>query len=75
MGVPTGGYPKMVTGTDGLGRLVPLVWPAGHAKQFTYVILNNATDETAYTGQGALPAGTVVSGSGMPNTWENRHHS
>lgn len=71
-------YPKMVTMSDG-ARTVPLVYPAGDAKQFTYVLFNNAADEAAYGGNGVLittthgqtqeswangPRGTGTSGKG-----------
>lgn len=69
MGIPTGtSYPKMVTGTDVTGRLVPLVYPAGDAKQFTIVVLNNANEEKAYAGNGV----TITSVTGISsNSWEN----
>lgn len=78
MGIPTGlSYPKMVTGTDALGRTVPLVFPAGDPKQFAYVILANQAAEQAYTGNGVLPVSILPSGNptnSPGNSWENRHH-
>lgn len=71
MGIPTGSYPKMVTGTDGMGRVVPLVYPAGDAKQFAIVILADANAERAYAGNGVLTVSSISSGPG--NSWENRH--
>ena len=69
MGIPAGtSYPKMVTGTDASGRLVPLVYPEGDAKQFTIVTFANATEEAAYTGNGV----TITSVAGPTvNSWEN----
>lgn len=68
MGIPTGSYPKMVTATDASGRTVPLVYPAGDAKQFRFVVFNNAADEAAYSNNGV----TVTSVAGPhTNTWEN----
>jgi hypothetical protein len=75
MGIPptSGGYPKMVTLAQGPnGGLVPAVYPAGHAKQFNYVIFNNAADEQGYTGNGIAPFSNVPSGGSQ--SWENRHH-
>lgn len=61
MGVPTGqSYPKMVTATGPGGSTVPAVYPAGNAKQFMFVILANAAEEAAYTGNG-IPI-TAVAG-------------
>jgi hypothetical protein len=66
--IPSGGYPKMVTASDGR-RTVPLVWPAGDVKQFTPVILNNAAEEAAYTGNGV--AITSTHGTGTPDSWSS----
>jgi hypothetical protein len=75
MGIPssTGGYPKMVTVAGPTGGLLPGVYPSGHAKQFNYVILNSAADETAYTGNAVAPFSTIASGINV--SWENRHHT
>jgi hypothetical protein len=67
--IPTGNYPKMVTGTDVAGHAVPLVFPAGDINQFMFVILANAAEETAFNaGTGkfantAVPITTVNGGS------------
>ncbi len=69
MTIPTGGsYPKMAFATDATtGRTVNLVYPAGHAKQGTYVFLNNKTEEDAYDGTG-------VTASVLLSVQENKHH-
>ncbi len=68
MTIPTGGsYPKMAFANDASGRTVNLVYPPGHAKQGTYVFLNNQTEETAYDGTGVLS-------SPLASIQENRHH-
>jgi hypothetical protein len=69
MTIPTGNsYPKMAFGLDPItGRTVNLVYPAGHAKQGTYVFFNNASEESGYDGTG------VVS-SGLTLVHEMRHH-
>src|ERR1700751_3502743 len=70
--IPAGGYPKMVTATDGK-RVVPLVWPAGDAKQFTFVFLNNAADEAAYTGNGVVITSTHGTSTDSWSTgWKNQ---
>ena len=69
MGIPAGtSYPKMVTGTDTGGRLVPLVYPEGDAKQFTIVTFANATEEAAYTSNGVTITSVV---GGSTNIWGN----
>ena len=68
MGIPSGNYPKMVT--DSAGR-VPLVYPSGHAKQFTFVIFNNATEEAAYTSNGVAITTIANPTSGSGNGWSS----
>jgi hypothetical protein len=41
--IPTGGYPKMP-----LTNSVPLVFPAGDANQFNFVILSSVADEQSF---------------------------
>jgi hypothetical protein len=67
MTIPAGGYPKQPFGTDPqTGRLVNLVYPAGDAKQFRYIVFNNVADEAAYSGNG-VPA------SGITSVQETKH--
>ncbi len=68
MTIPTGNYPKMAYGTDAGGRTVNLVYPTG-AKQGTYVIFLNATEEAAYDGTGIAAMLTSDKGSA-----EHRYH-
>jgi hypothetical protein len=74
MGIPSGSsYPKMVTVAAGpSGGLVPGVYPAGHVKQFLYVVFNNLADEQGYMNNAVAPVSGVASGTA--NSWENRHH-
>ncbi len=68
MTIPTGmSYPKMAFASDASGRTVNLVYPAGHAKQGTYVIFANAAEEAAYDNTG-------VNSSSLPFVQENKHH-
>ncbi len=69
MGIPTGSYPKMVTGTDAGGRTAPLVYPAGDAKQYLFVIFNNAADEAAYANNGIAASSVIPSSSTHGNGW------
>lgn len=69
MGIPTGGYPKMVTGGDANGRSVPLVYPTGDAKQYMFVIFNSAADEQAYTGNGVAITAVSPPTSTHGNGW------
>jgi hypothetical protein len=68
--IPTGNYPKMVTASNGV-NVVPLVYPAGDAKQFTFVILNNASEETAYTGNGVLASSVAGASSSHGGGWSS----
>jgi hypothetical protein len=62
-------FPLMLTGTDGsTGKTTNLVYPPGHAKQGTYVLFQNATEQTNYDGTG-------IPSSGLPGKQENRHHN
>jgi hypothetical protein len=67
--IPTGNYPKMVTASNGV-NIVPLVYPPGDAKQFMYVILNNATEEAAYAGNGVLISSIAPASSSHGNAYQ-----
>ncbi len=74
--IPTGGYPKMVTASNGVNT-VPLVFPAGDAKQYMYVILNSAAEEAAYAGNGVLITSVAPATSSHGNgyaggLWSNK---
>lgn len=69
MGIPTGSYPKMVTGAGPGGRTEPLIYPPGDAKQYTFVIFNNAADEAAYANNGVTASSAIPSSSTHGNGW------
>ena len=71
MGIPTGGYPKMVTGTDASGRVAPLIYPAGNAKQYQFVVFNNAAEEAVYTNNGVAASSFIGPSSSHGNGWSS----